>query len=410
MQRYNQIVVYLFLISVISGWFGLSTVKAQDEMDNLECLETFETFAYGSYSQNPRVIEPSANSSWHRVVSLPSLINQDFPIFNQVSVTRRVDGYEEVWITGNGVDFAVYDLHRQEWVLISHNVFSTDYVVGKLFVGNDGAIWGQNIPIAQQGNREAQDIPLLSRFNEITDRFEVPENTIRGSVHPQRVDQFLQSTLPDVIADNNGIFWIIISNDGIYQFNPVTETYEKQVNLEFSVNQVAVSEDGDFYFLSLNTPIQQSATFRERLTLPPNSIWHYSLESRSFTLIDLPDSDWPKFNGMLVNHSGQLWLGAIGFRDLDYTWYLVHPNTDEYLDNAGNYRWGPPRLLTESSDGRLWYVRYTDGSGDGTAWYNPQSGDGCLIMNLATNIVEDSNQQLWMVANGNLYRYSLNSQ
>lgn len=382
-------------------------------MDNLECLETFETFAYGNYSQNPRVIEPSPNSSWHRVASLPPQINQDFPIFNQVSATRVINNQEEVWITGNGVGFAVYNINRQEWDLIPRTVYSTDYVVSQLFVANNGDIWGQNIPIPQQEDPEYGEIPLLSRFNETANRFEIPVVTVQASVLPQRGYFFPQSTysnIPQVVIDNSGIFWIIVSNDGIYQFDPVTETYEKQASLDFSVSQATLSADDSLYLWSSSTQIPQSATFRERLTLPPNSVWHYSLESRSFTLIDLPDRDWPIFNGMLVNQSGQLWLGAIGFRDLDYTWHLIHPNTDEYLDNAGNYRWGPPRLLTESSDGRLWYVRYTDGGGDGTAWYDPQTGEGCLIMHHAANIVEDSNQQLWMVANGNLYRYSLNSQ
>jgi hypothetical protein len=58
--------------------------------------------------------------------------------------------------------------------------------------------------------------------------------------------------------------------------------------------------------------------------------------------------------------------------------------------------------------GRKAYL-YTDGSGDGTAWYDPQSGEGCLIMNHAANIVEDAQNQLWMVTNGYLYRHSLNS-
>ncbi|HEX2909091.1 MAG TPA: hypothetical protein VHO69_19615 [Phototrophicaceae bacterium] len=413
MQRYSQIALYLFLISIISGWLDSSQIKAQNEVGNRECLETFETFAYASYPQNPRVIEPSSHSSWYKVASLPSQINQDFPIFNQVRVTRMTDDSEEVWITGNGVGFAVYDVNHQEWKLIPRTVFSTDYVVGQLFVANDGAIWGQNIPTGQHVNPEFQEIPLLSRFNETTTRFEIPADTMHGSVLPQRassIPQFAGSTIPHILVDNDGLFWLIVSNDGIYKFDPVLETYERQSGLDFSVSQAALSTDGSLYLWSPNTQIPPSASFRERLTLPSDSIWHFSLEARSFALIDLPDRDWPIFNGMLVAQSGQLWLGAIGFRDLDHTWHLIHPNIDEYLDNAGNYKWGPPRLITESSDGRLWYVRDTDGAGEGTAWYDPQLGEGCLIMHHAANIVEDANQQLWMVANGHLYRHSLNSQ
>jgi hypothetical protein len=45
--------------------------------------------------------------------------------------------------------------------------------------------------------------------------------------------------------------------------------------------------------------------------------------------------------------------------------------------------------------------------GEGTAWYDPEAGKGCLFTNLASYIVEDANKQLWMVADGKLYRYPL---
>lgn len=415
MQPYSQIVLYVILISIISGELGISSIMAENEISNRECLESFETFAYTDYqvTENRKITYPLSHSLWQRVVSLPPQIDQDFPIFNQVSVTRVIDDNEEVWIIGNGVGFAVYDVNQQEWDLISRTVFSTDYVVGKLFIANDGTVWGQNIPIAQQGNPEFQEIPLLSRFNEATNRFEIPEDMIRSFVLPQRGYYFPQSatsTIPHIHIDNTGIFWIIVSNDGIYQFDPVIETYEKQASLNFSVGQAALSTDGSLYLWTPNSQIQPSTTFRERLTLSEDSIWHFSSESRNLVLVDLPDEDWPVFHGLLVNQSGQLWLGSIGYRDLDDTWHLIHPYTEDFLNNAGNYRWGSPILVTESSDGRLWYVRYTDGGGDGTAWYDPQSGDGCLIVDQATNIVEDANQQLWMIANGNLYRHLLHSQ
>jgi hypothetical protein len=88
---------------------------------------------------------------------------------------------------------------------------------------------------------------------------------------------------------------------------------------------------------------------------------------------------------------------------LDGSWHLIHPYPEQAFDHAGDYLWVPPSLLMESSDGKLWYNRYMDGQGDGTAWYDPKTGEGCLFADYPSTLIEDSKQQLWMAAGGKLY-------
>jgi hypothetical protein len=131
-------------------------------------------------------------------------------------------------------------------------------------------------------------------------------------------------------------------------------------------------------------------------------------------LIEYPEhvANWPLASGLLVDHTGQLWLGAIGYRDLEGNWNLMYrPYLNTYFDNLGQYMYAAPQILFESSDGKLWYNKYLDSAGyaEGTAWYDPATDTGCMFTNQSTNVVEDDEQQVWMVVNGILCKYLLNS-
>jgi hypothetical protein len=69
--------------------------------------------------------------------------------------------------------------------------------------------------------------------------------------------------------------------------------------------------------------------------------------------------------------------------------------------------------IIESSDGTLWFEKFMDTSGafgQGTGWFDPETGEGCRFTIEATSIVEDSNQTLWIVADEILYSYALDSE
>lgn len=178
-----------------------------------------------------------------------------------------------------------------------------------------------------------------------------------------------------------------------YRYNPATETSERRVELsEYPVVFVALAPDGSIYF---SNPIGVS-----RGVVVEGMILQFIPETDEVTVVDFPDEPWPIFREMLFDRSGRLWLGSTGYRDLDGNWHLMIPNPEEAFEHAGEYWWVRPFLLTESSDGRLWYIRHVDGQGDGTAWYDPEIGEGCMFTDYPSNIVEDSNHQLWIIGGG----------
>jgi hypothetical protein len=216
---------------------------------------------------------------------------------------------------------------------------------------------------------------------------------------------------PHIVLDQQGIFWIFVGFDGIYSYNPATKTTEKWIDLpELDVDYTALSPDGSIYFA------HQSSLGNFRLV--GDELYQFFPETGKVESVGLPASneEWPIFAGLLVDHIGRLWLGSTGYRDLGGAWHLMHPYPERYFEivDTGriSYIWAFPRPILESSDGILWFQKYLDTSGqwEGTAWYDPNLGEGCLITNMPTNIVEDSHQQLWMMVDGILYRYSLNAQ
>jgi ligand-binding sensor domain-containing protein len=67
-----------------------------------------------------------------------------------------------------------------------------------------------------------------------------------------------------------------------------------------------------------------------------------------------------------------------------------------------DYRWKSPTILMESSDNRLWFE-----SENGLVWLDPSEGKWCWFTTVQSNIVEDEEHNLWMIANEKLYKYPL---
>jgi len=65
--------------------------------------------------------------------------------------------------------------------------------------------------------------------------------------------------------------------------------------------------------------------------------------------------------------------------------------------------------MLETTDGRLWYRKYTDGGfqTEGAAWYDPESGEGCMFTNYSVIIMADAEERLWMNVGREIYSYKI---
>ena len=201
-------------------------------------------------------------------------------------------------------------------------------------------------------------------------------------------------------------FGLFIYHDALYSFNTETRSFQRRIDLsDIEPIYATVATDGTLYFSAK----QSNSATPGWASLEHEAIYQFSPETNELIQITIP-GEWPIYRGLLSDSKGQLWLGSIGFRDEDGVWNLLHTNPDFFFRDPMMGGWMIPTLSLQSSDGRLWYSNWWDGGiwWKGSAWYDPETSEGCMFTNVPSNIIEDTDRQLWLVANGNLYKYALN--
>jgi hypothetical protein len=395
---------------------------------NRSCLRSFHEFAYTTWDLlngkvgNAQMLLPPP--PWQIEVAIPVQQIEGYysPHTIEAVLVRSTNEGQEIWIA-QGVsskslsqnDTIVYTIYRptsHSWESVSADIDGTKYYASDLFLTADGSVWGSIAGEYHQGDPvPVESVPVLSKFDEHTQRFEFAPNVLE--IVPTVPDDPKLGWFPyfariDIVLDKKrNIFWIFAENDGIYRYDPTTMVTQKWLDLpDLKVSsRLALSPNGSIFVKDFRL---------ERMTEPyfhlyEGSLYQFFPDTREFMQLEMPDEPWPAFSGWLVDRSGKLWLGTVGYRESDGSWRLLHPDPAEYFEHAGDQAWSPPYLMLESSDGLLWYQKFLDMGPryEGTAWYNPKTGEGCMFTNLAVNIIEDSERQLWLAADGKLYKYAL---
>lgn len=71
---------------------------------------------------------------------------------------------------------------------------------------------------------------------------------------------------------------------------------------------------------------------------------------------------------------------------------------NKYHDPGQPVRWERPQVLTFTDDGRIWYR-----SSRGLTWHQPETGEWCMFTTAQSNIVKDSQGNLWIIYDNSLY-------
>jgi len=383
-----------------------------------QCLDSFQKFAYTLERNVAASTKPSY--PWVLTASVPET-NRDgkgYPV--SVVLAQDIGGKQQIWFSLEIYDehenfkmtgFEVYDPKSDNWSYVSGRVGDTDFMVKKLFVTSDGHIWGQidafssnlSLPSTSK-SRETTFLryPLLALFNGKTGRFEVPTNTMEISLLSDKEFPFTH-----VMADNDDNFWIFVEADGLYHYDPAHGFLEKVLNLpKMVVSNAVVSPDGSIYFENGWAHVHLEDGYNE---VKLSTLFEFDPKTRVLKKLPFFEKSWPMFNGMLFDHKGRLWLGSTGYRDTNNKWVLIHPNPEEYFRHGGDISWSPVTLMLETTDGRLWYRKYTDGGfqTEGAAWYDPESGEGCMFTNYSVIIMADAEERLWMNVGREIYSYKI---
>jgi len=381
-----------------------------------ECIKSYQDFAYNLSKWDQVRIEEEILPlpPWQMEAEIPVQQGKNAIISIQTEIAREINGRQEIWIKkltysnnsdeGKYIEFLVFVPDSRNWDVVSADTDKKDIFVDELFLDNGGNIWGQTTWDPVNGKPDLSQAPALSRYDEVTGRFELVPESLGIPVVPGQFNDIQQK----ILIDRQGIFWIFRDNDGLYRFDPESLKTEKLVDFpDTQLVQMALSPDGSIYIQKFSDKIFSKEYF---FHLIPGTIVQFIPKTRSLVSVNLPDDSWPVSSGMLFDHSGRFWLGAIGYRDIEGSWHLIYPNIEKYFDHAGDIFQAPPSLMLESSNGLLWYQKFLDSDtrAEGTAWYDPQTGKGCVFTNLPVDMIEDTRQQMWSFARGKLFKYQLN--
>ena len=405
---------YIIVVSILLAGCAQSSAKLTPTD---ECIGSFERLAYewpGSGNETPGKILPL--EPWEVEADLPDLSGVPYPTNRYaVEMIRSLGDHSEVWLSNFDGRFydaekasyyrlLIYNTGSKEWESVSAETTYSGVYVGRLFIDQDGIIWGQNF---YDGVHRRVEISFLSKFDPVTGRFEIvwEAQRIPAASH--------DSTLPTwatAYFDDEHLFWVIVSGDGIYSYDTFTQKVERQVNIpDIELKATARAEDGSIFITSYPTVWYENSIQEEGIKLFQFIPGNIQLES-----VPWPTERWPSFALMLADSSGRLWFDAVGWYDNDGGWHRLYPHPNIYFWKAASrphsYHSNPSAYVRmESSDGRIWFDKEARGQGDwqGLAWYNPETETGCWFTTERGEIKEDAHRNVWLMVDEKLYRAAL---
>ncbi len=390
--------ILLFILSVVSACSIASDSDLPDDITSgvfdEACIPPIKAFAFPvnelrAELSDEQILPPSP---WQVEIGLPETPNGGEFSYDHISFARSRAGYSEIWVKRQ-VDFGrkgiqpipkvqilVYRTDIEEWKLIPETFDKNSAKSGSIYLEKDGTIWAE----FAFSNPETG---YFAVFNEADGAFNYLKN---GKSIPSG----------NRLLDGNGIFWII--HDGVYSFNPDSGEITQHISIPNLNNYSSLyssmatfAPDDSIYFV--NVTGDQKAELLHFSTKTGN-IDSENLSNAFYYLADMAYS-------LFVDRSGKLWVSDLGWMEPNGTWYKIIRSPIFITDRAesGNkYTWVYPSIVHESSTGLLWFH-----SENGMAYLNPEKEIWCWFTTEQSNIVEDREGNLWMIAEDNLYRLSL---
>lgn len=414
--KLNLLLILVYSLSACSYGQRIEITEPVTTLVNETCIDSFDNFAFST----PDIDGPTQEAflpgnPWQEASILPKEVQEgDY----NIAAIRSSPGKVEIWAQPyqpSGIysaddqvnDFWVFKTNEQTWYKISSQVEGSHFFVDKLFITIDGSVWGRNV---WEKTENVSNSPVLSRYNDTTNRFEpIPDtsqipNGVTGI--DRNATQWPQ--WDTILLDSSNIFWFFVYEDGIFSYDPVTSVVTRHASLTNfpKIAQVTLAPDGSI-FIRIQTG---------EYTLRDGQIYRYTPKTDVIEPIALPHERWPAANSILADHTDRLWLGAFGWQEPNGDWKLLHPQIKKFIQlNQKLPLWRyyqPPSVFMASSDGRMWFSipRSEEWKTlrSGIAWYDPGRNEGCWFTTEGYNVVEDSNETIWLIANRKLYRYSLN--
>jgi hypothetical protein len=396
-------VIFILMVLVITSCRA-ETDHFLAEID--ECIPPLESFAYPVSITSDDVVPESKEMqippAWEVETDIPGNLDLQF--------SRKTGGDVELWFAEYSYSlsedasqrfskqFHLYDVKTKNIETISAEIGETGIFVDELLY-SDNFVWG-TVDIEEAVKNEISVHSVLSLYNENTKQFEMVEE-VSNIPYTVAKQTWHSGYWVSILVDNTGVFWFLVPEDAIYSYAPKSKKVTRIIDLELIPEVPVISNNGKIYFLTFPREKGQGSAITAR------DVRVYEFDSDKDVLEQLPIwlTPWPFYPNILVDHDNRLWLGAVGFREEDGTVYQLEQASIfivNELESGLDFRWSSPELIFESSNGLLWYK-----SKNGIANLNIEEEKWCWVSTSKSNVIEDGNQTLWMVAYGKLYRNDL---
>ncbi len=370
-----------------------------------KCLSPLygNSFSYPISADNENISYPGLDmfvvppSPWQIETSLPEfdgLTNWEQRDLGVIQ-TRQVDNYFEIWIhVSDGLEkqgyLALYRTDTKEWKVVPENIDT-------LIVDKNGLLWGSYSGYLGYASSMFES-NALSKYDEFTNTF-IPVENMNNI--PAVVEKAGSLFFSRVLLDKEGVFWILVPTDGIYKYDPNSGEVKKV--FEFygqPFRDAEINSKGIIYVLFNNIYYRDG---EEQLIYLLKKYDTKTAKKSDISLIYTLEP-YPSPFTLLIDSQDRLWLDNIAYIENGSLYQIqrsplfISPIREAYND----YRYKSASVVLESSDGRMWFEHQ-----NGMISLDPSKGEWCWFTTYQSNIVEDSDHNLWMIADGKLYKNSL---
>lgn len=326
----------------------------------------------------------------------PQLSEEKEELKNIFAIVADVN--DMIWFVTN--EFRLFRYNPRTHEVTEYTVQTREDVkrvfIEQVFISEDGTLWGIGYYVFEISKIKI----FLIQYDEGVDQFEVITDKDGIFLHA--------FSMSDVVEDSIGNFWVISRNNLLIRFEPATRRSEIVLGEEEQgyfitpTSPLAISPDGTLWLEAF--PYNSDGTYQEIFSIEydplTGSIKEHDDQFGPFT---------PKIGtrGLLFDHTGRLWIGEDGFmqftEDGSMDWYKVIPSP-VFVTNRGSdlypngHKRGFPEL--ESLERYLWFR-----SSAGVIRLDFESDEWCLMATFYSPVAEDSKQNIWIVGEGQIYKY-----
>lgn len=365
---------------------GLMSVSCSKDVGNSsdQCIPPVTTFSFPVASTMVPNFESSEifpPSDWRLQVSIS-------PQYAHLRALVNRNG-NEIWILVN--QEIVKYLPELKTIKSYTKINGIEAYPTTLFVSSDGTLWGID---HLSSDYPGEYLPILSRYNDKKDSFEFIDDIV-GEIGKQMSTGFS----PPIIEDQNGLLWMILEDENgsaLYSIDPTSLISERHFYSPDGeiIRSLAITNDGTIW-IGGSQLYKYATTTKDLINKSGSLSWDKIMPSGEYSNIDY----------LFVDNDGNLWLDDQGWLDFSDpvrpVWHKIVRSPlfiYDYNSPESQYGWLRPNFVFQDSNDIYWFT-----SSAGIVSVNSENGEWCKFTTGKSPVVEDSDNNLWIVVYGKLY-------